>query len=177
MKHTILFSMLIGALLVFTGCGGGGGDGGGGGAAQQPTTIAVALTTTGTLPSGNLIRGIDVTLNLPAGVTVNASPSAVNPSVLVPDSNVVVLQGGAVGADKSGITYSSGKVNLILIIPSGISTGSNFAVVNCIVPAGISVSSSNFTITPHTTLTGVFDQTTSIPSESTSLTGVSVIVK
>ena len=57
--------------------------------------MIVTLSTTGILPSGSLIGAIEITLNLPAGVTIKASPSPINAAMLVPDAGVVVLQGAA----------------------------------------------------------------------------------
>src|SRR5262249_8516912 len=78
------------------------------GSATQPTSpaVVVSLDTTGTLPAGKLIGAIDITLNLPAGVTVKASPSPIDTATLVPDAGVVVLQGAAATAGSQFLNAS-----------------------------------------------------------------------
>ena len=56
----------------------------------QPTKAVITLfsTATGALPAGTLIYTTQATINLPAGVTVKASPSSANPQVMVVNTPV-----------------------------------------------------------------------------------------
>jgi hypothetical protein len=73
------------AVVAMFGCGGGGGG------AAQPTTATLKLISEGA--AGTKISGVEVTVVLPAGVTVKATPSAANPALLVTNTGVVVLSG------------------------------------------------------------------------------------
>jgi len=159
MKQTLLFLLTLCLLPQLAGCGGGGG---GGSTTASPSVITVTLSTIGTLSSGKLIGDIDVTLNLPTGVTVKASPSLINSSILVPNDGVIVLQGGAVTATTQilSATYVQGatnKVVLRLINANGLGIG-EFARINCDVAGGSTPSTSDISITPNVaSTTGVFD--------------------
>jgi len=95
MKKISLLSLaiLIPAIMIITDCGGGGG-GGGGAAAPQATTAIITLSTA-TIPAdpkpaaGTTITDYQVTITLPAGVTVMSS---VTPTT---DAGVVTLSGMA----------------------------------------------------------------------------------
>lgn len=141
MKRILMVIMLLSALLAFAGCGGGSGGGGAGGT-SVPTTAAVTLLTDGLLPAGILIGDIEVALQLPAGVTVDATDSG--NGVLVPNDGVVVLQGGAAGSpvnQQFTATYTPasggtpGRVNLRLQNGNGLIPEA-FALVNCRIAAG-----------------------------------------
>ncbi len=177
MKRTIHFTLILYLYLLLCGCGGGGGGavttgGGGGGngdngggSTAKASSMAVTLSATGTLPSSSLIGAIDITLNLPAGVTVKASPSPINTSVMVPDAGVVVLQGAAAAAGSQLITASyvpgpPGKVTIRLVNANGLATGA-FATVNCDVAAGVTPAATDFSVTPNVAATtGIFDVNT-----------------
>jgi hypothetical protein len=74
------------AVMAMFGCGGGGGGGG----TPQPTTATLKLLSQGT--AGTKIRGIEVTVVLPPGVTVKAT------SLPATDTGVVVLSGATATA-------------------------------------------------------------------------------
>jgi hypothetical protein len=145
------------------------------GTLPQTSRKVVTLSTAGTLPNGALIGVIDITLNLPAGVTVQSSPSSLNAAILLPADGVVVLQGVAVGASNQLLTPSyvkgpPGKVGIRLVSGNGLSTGA-FAAVNCDVAPGAAPLPSDFSITPNVTATtGVFDVNTA------ALSGVNVTI-
>jgi hypothetical protein len=159
MKRTLLFLSTLCLLLQLAGCGGGGG---GTPASPAPAAIAVTLSTTGTLPSGKLIGDIEITLNLPAGVTAKASPSLINASILVPNDGVIVLQGAAATAPTQILTaaYVQGTTNKVVIKlenPNGLGIGA-FAKINCDVVSGSTPSITDFSITSNVAATtGVFD--------------------
>jgi hypothetical protein len=127
MKRISLSSLLILALslTILTACGGGGG----GGTPQfQPTTAVFTLSTavTGTIPANTSINGYDVTINLPAGVTVNSTTAT----------------GAAAGASiiSAGTT---GKVRIVIASASGFSAGT-FSMVNCSIAPGSYPTASDF---------------------------------
>ena len=159
MKRTLLFLLTLCLPLQLVGCGGGGG---GGGTPASPAAVTVNLSTVGTLPSGKLIGDIEITLNLPAGVTVKASPSLINASILVPNDGVIVLQGGAATATTQilSATYVQGTTNKVvmkLINANGLGIG-EFAKINCDVASGSTPSINDFSITSNVaSTTGVFD--------------------
>ena len=68
MKKILLVTVGALTLLNLLGCGGGGGGTGSG--TPAATSATLYLSTSGTLPSGQLISGVTVTVNLPTGVTV-----------------------------------------------------------------------------------------------------------
>jgi hypothetical protein len=101
------------------------------------------LASGGTLDAGNLIGAVDLTLNLPANVSVKATPDASNPSILVADQGAVVLSGTAAAA---GITIhiatytpaagaEPSKVRIVLANSAGFGMG-EFATVNCDIASG-----------------------------------------
>ncbi len=101
-------TILLGAMLLVSACGSGGGGApnAGGNPAAQPTHAVVKIATTGALSSGTQIGGIDITLNLPTGVSVASSPDSGNPSVLVTDAGKVAASGVAAGANTNTLaTY------------------------------------------------------------------------
>ena len=155
MKKTSLFLslMLIPVLSVMIGCGGGGG--GGGDVAATPSTKAiVTLSTTGTLSSGTKIGGIQVTVNLPAGVTVQASPYSSGSSTMVPDSGVITASGSAAGSYTSGVylagtAASTHKITMGLVNANGFSTG-EFAQVSCDITTGSSPAAADFSLSNFT---------------------------
>jgi len=159
MKIKAFIYMMTSTAILLAGCGGGGASSGTP-QPQVPTAAVVTLSTTGTVPSGDAIGGIDVTLNLPPGVTVKA---AQNPPVT--DTGVVVPQGTAANAS-SGTSFSPtyipgtpGKVRIQLISSNGIPPNEAFAVVNCDIASGSSPVPTDFSISPNTGIapTGVID--------------------
>jgi hypothetical protein len=160
MKYRETFFLLILLITQLAGCGGGGG-----GASVTPSrTALVTLSSAGTVPSGSLIGGIDIALNLPAGVTVKSAPSPLNQAVLEPSPGVITLLGGAAGAASQSLSVASyvpgtpGRVNLKLISASGLAPAEAFATVNCDIAAGSSPLPADFSVTANIAqTTGVFD--------------------
>jgi hypothetical protein len=87
-RRSLKLAVTACSLLTIFGCGGGGGGGttttpgtpgtgGTGGTSGAPPAPIAALTlsTQGTLPSGTVIGGVDVIVNLPAGVVAKADTS------------------------------------------------------------------------------------------------------
>jgi hypothetical protein len=66
----------------------------------KPTAGTLRLSTTGTLPAGALVGGIDVTMTLPAGASVKTLAG----SPLEPDTGVVAVSGEAAKAGGTTIT-------------------------------------------------------------------------
>ena len=154
MKRTMITKLMIllSAVLVLSSCGSSGGGGDSGGGTTQLTTAIVKLTTTGTLPSTTQIGGIDVTLQLPQGVTVK---STTNPPET--DSGVVTASGVAASNSSlvSTFTTSTRIVHILLANPNGFGTG-EFATVNCSIAAGSSPKQTDFSVSTMITkdLTG-----------------------
>jgi hypothetical protein len=162
MKQIITLAALIVLTLQLAGCGGGGG----GASVKAPSVAQVTLSTANSGGSAT-IGLIDVTLNLPAGVSVK-TVSASDPTVA---SGAITLQGAAasqVGAvlQATLLPGTPGKVRIHLLLPSGIAPDSAFAVVNCDLAAGSSPVPADFSITPNVAATtGIFDLTgTGLPA-------------
>lgn len=127
------------AVMAVFGCGGGGSS-----APPPPTTATLKLSTTGT--AGTNIRGIEVTVVLPAGVTVDAT-TTIDPTILEPKVGVVVLS-GATAANPAAFSQlqpsaaytpatatTPGKVKIVIPAQSDFSLG-EFVTVNTIIAAG-----------------------------------------
>jgi hypothetical protein len=163
MKETIQSGLLITLfiLISLTACGGGGGD-----AAPPSTKAIVTLSTSGTLPAGTKIGGIQVTVNLPAGVTAKASLYSAGSSTMVTDTGVITASGTAAGSYTSG-AYLAGaaastyKISMGVVNANGFSAG-EFAQVSCDIAAGSSPTAADFSLSNPTvvdlngvTLTGI----------------------
>lgn len=137
-------------LLFLMGCGGGGGGGGTGSGDPAPSSATLYLSTAGTLPEGQLISGVTVTVNLPAGVTMQS----VTPSGQVAGGTVVI----------DPANTDSGKVTFSAYGSSAFGKG-QFATIACSVAAGNTPSATDFSIAPGATATSnvTFD---SIPTLS-----------
>jgi hypothetical protein len=145
MKRLIASMLMLCTMSFLPACGGGGG---GAAPASAPTTAIVNILTSGTLASGALIGGIDVTLNLPAGVSVKATPDGANPDVLVTDSGVVAVSGVAAGTNTTAIgtyTASPNSVAIHVVNADGFGTG-EFVTITCDIAAGTSPAPSDFTV-------------------------------
>jgi hypothetical protein len=140
MKKISLSSLLIFALALTTlsACGGGGGGGSSSPPPFQPTTAVLTLSTTGTIPANTIIAGYDVTITLPAGVTVkSATPPVIDNGVLVGTVNGAAA-GISLNAGYSPATGGiPGKVHIIVASSdvNGINAG-EFSKVNCDITAG-----------------------------------------
>jgi hypothetical protein len=140
-----LLMALVG-MISLSGCGGGGGGEGTPAPqpATQPTSAVLNISTQGTLPGGTQIGGLDVTLALPAGVTVKSVTSP--PET---DSGVVVTSGVAAANSTVLSTYtaaagaSAGKVRVLLANPNGFGTG-EFMTIHCDIAPGNTPTASDF---------------------------------
>ncbi len=143
--------VLILSLFVISGCGGSGGDDPP--TPVQPTTAVVTLMSQG----AGTIHGIGVTVALPAGVTVKASPDPTNSSVMVTDAGVVAASGAAAGAGTNILaTYTatpSGKVAIHVANAAGFATG-EFVTIMCDIAAGSSPAATDFSVTDFTAFDG-----------------------
>ena len=140
MKKISLSSLLIFALALTTlsACGGGGGGGSGSSGSSTPpqnTTAVLTLSTTGTIPAPAVIAGYDVTITLPAGVTVK--------STTPPQTDAGVVVGTATGAaagtyNAASFDSAMGKVHIVIVSPkgNGFSGAGEFCQVNCIIAPG-----------------------------------------
>ncbi len=154
MKKTLLFGLLLSFITLFTiaGCGPSDGDDDTPAPPAQPTTAVVKLLSQGT----GTLHGIDATVVLPAGVTVKATPDAVNTSVMVTDAGVVAASGAAAGASTSAIaTYTAatatpsgaaGTVVVHVANPGGFATG-EFVTITCDIATGSFPVSADFSVT------------------------------
>src|SRR5689334_16900736 len=88
LKRLMAMSFAVAVMSSF-GCGGGGGSS----APVQPTTATLKLSTAGTAAAN--IRGIQVTVDLPKGVTVDATTTA-DPAIMETKAGVIVLSGATV---------------------------------------------------------------------------------
>lgn len=137
--------ILIPVLVMLNACGGGGDDGI---ILQQPTAAVITLATTenGTMPAHTIITGYDVTITLPAGVTVKSTTAP--PQT---DDGVVTATGAAAGSSIITAVYSaatntlSGTVRIWIANANsvGLSTG-EFSTVNCDIAAGYYPATSDF---------------------------------
>lgn len=143
MRKLLLPTVMLIASTVVS-CGGGGG--GETAAEKQPVKAVVKLETSGTLATGSFIGGIDVTLNLPATASVNASADSANVNVFVTDPDVVAASGVSTGANATVMgtyTASPKAVSVKILNPAGFGTG-EFVTVNCNLAAGATVAASDF---------------------------------
>jgi hypothetical protein len=136
------------AVMAVFGCGGGGG-----GAPAQPTVATLKLSSAGTAAN---LRGIEVTVVLPKGVTVDAT-STVDPTIMEVKAGVVVLSGATV-ADATAFSQlkptasytpatdtTPGKVKIGLAAQKDFSLG-EFVTVNTAIAAGNNPLPTDFTL-------------------------------
>lgn len=137
------------AVMSLFGCGGGSST-----PAPPPTKAKLALLSQ-SATAGTKIRGIEVTVELPAGVTVKATPSATNPDKLETDLGVVVLSGATiadptafgqlkpVGVYTPATTTTPGKVFISLPAQVDFNPG-EYVTVNADFPAGTVLVAADF---------------------------------
>jgi len=145
MKKISLSSLMIFALALTTlsACGGGGGGGGSTPPQSTPAVLTLSTAVTGAISAPTVITGYDVTITLPAGVTVK---STTPPQT---DDGVVVGTGtGAVAGTYNAASYSpaTGKVHLIIVSPkgNGFNGAGEFCNVNCNIAAGYHPTAADF---------------------------------
>ena len=141
MKRTVITKLMIllSAVLVISSCGGGGGGGNKGGNIAQPTAAVLKIATQGALANGTLINGIEVTVVLPAGVTVK---STTNPPET--DSGVVVSSGAGANSEVK-TNYGAGTVGIFLANATAFGAG-EFVTVNCDIATGSHPAAADFTV-------------------------------
>lgn len=143
------------AVISMFGCGGGGGT-----TAPPPTKAKLTLLSQSPT-AGTKIGSIAVTVELPAGVTVKATPSATNPDILETDLGVVVLSGATVadptafgqlkpvGVYTPATGATPGKVFISLPAQVDFNPG-EYVTVNADFPAGTVLVAADFKLTGFT---------------------------
>jgi hypothetical protein len=140
MKKKLYVALLL-TMTILSACGGGSG-GDANSPATQPTTATVKLESTGT----GTIYGIDVTVALPAGVTLK---SATNPPQT--DSGVVTATGVAASNTLVTAVYTAAsgtapaKARVLLVNANGFSAG-EYCTVNAEIAAGYTPKAADFSI-------------------------------
>ena len=142
MKRALLIAVGALTLLNLLGCGGGGGGTGSG--TPAATSAIIDLSTSGTLPSGQLINGVTVTVNLPTGVTVQN----VIPSGELAGTGVVTIN--PANTDSSKITFYTINNDNNTLSPFNIG---KFATITCSIAAGNSPQPTDFSIAPGAIIT------------------------
>ena len=123
---SFLVALVVSCFLV--GCGNGGG-GGGTAATSKTALVTLSSSVKGIVPTGTLITGYDVTLTLPAGVTVlTAKPPEA-------DAGVVTTAGSAVDTLHAAVftpaTKSTpGTIRIQMVSQTGFSAGV-IVTINC----------------------------------------------
>ena len=145
MKKTTLSVLLIFIIVLFAnaGCGKKHDD-------ALPATAFVKIISQGTHTQ---IGGINVTVVLPSGVSVKATPDSTNAAVQVTNPGVVVASGVAAGANTNTLaTYSAattstpGKVMVNLFNANGFGAG-EFVTIQCDIATGNFPQATDFSVT------------------------------
>ena len=151
MKKNACTVILLGALTVLSACGANPATSGN--PASGSSQANIKISTQGSLASGTKIGGINVTLNLPPGVTVKASPDSAKPTVLVVNAGVVIPSGvdstanvltTAIYTPASG--GEPGSVALTVVNANGFGIG-EFVTITCDLAADIQPAASDFNVT------------------------------
>ena len=133
MKKILRFILMLAAVTTLAACGGGGGGGAFLPAAHQPTAV-VALSTAGT----GTIYGIDVTVNLPAGVTLRTVPGSQETAGGVVAASGVALSGTMTSALYTGATGTwPGRVRIMAVNANGFTTGQYCTMNGTIAPGSV----------------------------------------
>ena len=138
--------------LVMFGCGGGGGGGTGGGSKVEPdpvpTTAVLKLYSEGVLPAGTSLAGIGITVNLPAGVTVQTDVDGKVAAGTVEGSGVTAGKATLAEPDYTPATDTApARLSFVLAgtDAEGFGTG-EFATVNCDLAAGATPQATDITL-------------------------------
>ena len=133
----------VAALILMFGCGGGSGGG-----TPPATSVVLTLSTSGTLPTGTLIGGVDTTIVLPAGLTLQsnlAKAVKATASKVVTYSGVLTPSGVAASANAMALASSSvaDHLNVKLANPAGFPTG-EFVTATFSIPSGATYTDADF---------------------------------
>ena len=136
--------------------------------AAHEALVTLSSAITGTIPSGTLVEGYEVTVLLPSGVTVK---STTDPPLT--DSGVVTFSAATEGAMIDAVytaatSTTPGQVTIILVKTDGLSTGV-FCTVSCDISAGSNPRTSDF-IQPIYSVSGYDTVTNSTVDLSNQLT-------
>ena len=143
---TICLLLIVHLMFALVGCG----SGGGGNGNTTLTKAVVKLSTQGALPAQSIIGGVELTLILPAGVTVNVRSDGTGTT----NSGVVVASGVATGADVYTGTYTPATVSTegtlkirIANSQTGFDVG-EFATITCDLASGAAPKATDFKDNP-----------------------------
>ena len=116
---------------------------------EQFTAAVLKLSSTGVLPQGSSLSGIEVTVQLPAGVTVGADGNN------VVNAGVVTASGAAVGSGVTPALHTPATATLPgtlqFLVWSNVAAGfgvGEFATVNCLVARGNFPTAGDFILSP-----------------------------
>ena len=147
MKRSIYLAiMLFGGMILLFGCGTDSEENPPHAATTQPTNAVLNISTTGTLPAGTLIGGIDISVSLAPGVSLKTTANA--PET---DAGVVTASGVAVSDSTVLATYSApsgtipGTARVLIVNTNGFGTG-EFATINCDIAAGSDPQATDFSL-------------------------------
>jgi hypothetical protein len=134
-------------LILVAACGNGGGGGEPQATTPPSTKAMVKIASTGSLGAGKMIGGIAVTVDLPAGVTIKATPDSKNTSVLVSDQGVVTTSGvtGAYAAAFATFDQTNRKVQVQVYDQNGFGVG-EFVTLACDIAAGTTPAAGDFSL-------------------------------
>ena len=149
MRKVLALVHLIIIALLFTlpGCGGGGGDDGSASASSPQAVVTLSTQSTAVLAS-NTIRGIELYVDLPAGVSVKTDSTG------KAASGVVVAAGSATGPNTTilgnypvtdPVSGNGNALKIVLADTDGFNPG-DFAVVTCDRASGVSPGPSAFQV-------------------------------
>ncbi len=140
--------LIIVLLFTLPGCGSGGGDGSGASSASPQAVVTLSTQAAGTLAS-NTIRGIELYLVLPAGVSVKTDSTGKTAS------GVIVATGSAAGPSTAilgnypvtdPVSGNGNTMKIVIANVDGFNPG-DFAMVNCDRAAGVSPNAAAFQVT------------------------------
>ncbi len=160
-KNLWIMAIVLIATTALSGCGGGGG-GAPSPPPATPTRAVLKLSTTGT---GTQIGGLDVIVQLPAGVTVKSTNAPET------DAGVVVASGQAASNSLVTSTYTPASGGAPAFVRVGLVNGNTngfdigeFVTINCDLANGTAPSAADFVITSETVwgITGAVENGVSV---------------
>ena len=134
--------LLFLAVFVLSGCGGGSS----GTTVTQPTAAVVKLLSSGT---GTTIGGIDMTIELPAGVSVMSTITPTTDAGVVTASGVAATGSFIYGVYTAATSTGPATLKIVLANATGFDDG-EFCTVNGSLEAGYSPSASDFVLASFT---------------------------